>query len=69
MTLEEFLALNPAHNQPLISRSAPARIVVPVDRVESFISNLEAYDKSLTRQKPANARAPKKLALRLARQI
>jgi membrane-bound lytic murein transglycosylase D len=69
MPLEEFLALNPAHKQPLISKSAPARIVVPVDRVESFVSKLEAYDKSLTRKKPANARAPKTLALRLARQI
>jgi membrane-bound lytic murein transglycosylase D len=69
MPLEEFLALNPAHKQALISKSAPAGIVVPVDRVESFVSKLEAYDKSQTRHKPANARAPKKLALRLAHRI
>src|ERR1039457_235640 len=35
--LEEFLALNPAHNQPLISKSAPAGIVVPVETVEAFV--------------------------------
>ena len=62
--LEEFLALNPAHNQPLISKSAPAWIVVPIERVESFVSKLAAYDKSLTRQKPANARARKKVSLK-----
>jgi membrane-bound lytic murein transglycosylase D len=66
MPLEEFLALNPAHNQPLMSKSAPAGIVVPVERVESFVSELAAYDKSLTRQKPANARARKKLTLKPA---
>ena len=66
MPLEEFLALNPAHNQPLMSKSAPAGIVVPVERVESFVSKLAAYDESLTRQKPANARARKKLTLKPA---
>ena len=64
MPLEEFLALNPAHNQPLISKSTPAQIVIPVDRVESFLSKLEAYDKSLSREKPDNARARKKLAVK-----
>jgi len=38
--------------------------VVPVDKVESFVSKLEAYEKSLAREKPANARARKKLSLK-----
>jgi membrane-bound lytic murein transglycosylase D len=63
MPLDEFLALNPAHNQPLMSKGTPAQIVLPVDRVESFVSKLAAYNKSLTRQKPAVARAPKKVSL------
>jgi membrane-bound lytic murein transglycosylase D len=64
MPLEEFLALNPAHNQPLISKGTPAQIVVPVDKVEAFVSKLEAYDKSLAREKPSSSRARKKLSLK-----
>lgn len=52
VSLEEFLALNPAHKQPRISKSAPARIVIPAARVESFTSKLADYDQSRTRQKP-----------------
>lgn len=56
VSLEEFLALNPAHKQARIPKGAPAGIVVPAARVESFASNLAHYDQSRTRRKPVAAR-------------
>ena len=49
--LEEFLALNPAHNFPTISRNTRTQIVLPVEKLESFVSNLENYKKSPLREK------------------
>jgi membrane-bound lytic murein transglycosylase D len=43
VTLEEFLALNPSHNLNLISKGPGSQIVLPVDRVESFLINLDNY--------------------------
>ncbi len=47
--LEEFLALNPAHNLPTISRNTPAQIVLPVDKLESFVSKLESHKEAPVR--------------------
>lgn len=49
--LEAFLALNPAHNLATIPKNTPAQIVLPVENVDAFVSNLQNY------KKPA-ARAP-----------
>lgn len=49
--LEEFLALNPAHNLPTISKNTPAQIVLPVDKLESFVGRLENYRESPVRGK------------------
>ena len=43
ITLEEFLALNPSHNLNMISKSARSQILLPLDKLESFISNLDNY--------------------------
>lgn len=48
MTIEEFLALNPAYNRPVIPDKGGANIVLPAERVDVFISNLEAHNKPLT---------------------
>ncbi len=48
MTIEEFLALNPAYNRPVIPDKGGANIVLPADKVDVFLSNLEAYNKPLT---------------------
>ncbi len=45
MSEEEFVALNPAHNKPVAAGTGT--FIVPVDRADSFKSNLEAYDKPL----------------------
>ncbi len=45
MSEDDFVALNPAHNKPVAAGTGT--FILPVDRAESFKSNLEAYDKPL----------------------
>ena len=47
MPLEEFIALNPGFNRPIIPVAVSSRIVLPTDRVEVFHANLLKYDKAL----------------------
>lgn len=44
MPVQEFVALNPAHNRPVIKSDTP--MVIPADKVDTFISNLEAHEDS-----------------------
>jgi len=44
MPVDEFLALNPAFNRPIIPAAVNARIVLPADKVELFHANLQKYD-------------------------
>jgi membrane-bound lytic murein transglycosylase D len=44
---EEFIALNPAHNRPVILQDNTELILLPIDKVETFSANLESYDKPL----------------------
>lgn len=46
MPVEEFMALNPSHNRPVIS--ANSSIVLPTDRLNTFRNNLEQYKQPLT---------------------
>ena len=48
MTIEEFLALNPAYNRPVIPDKGGANIVLPAEKIEVFMANLEAHNKPLT---------------------
>ncbi|MDR2788608.1 MAG: transglycosylase SLT domain-containing protein [Candidatus Accumulibacter sp.] len=41
MPEEEFVALNPAHNRPVIKSDTP--LVIPAEKLETFVSNLEAH--------------------------
>jgi membrane-bound lytic murein transglycosylase D len=45
MPVEELIALNPAHNRPVIAHSDT--LVLPTDRAEVFRTNLESHDKPL----------------------
>jgi membrane-bound lytic murein transglycosylase D len=48
MPVEEFINLNPGFSRPLIRSSVASRIVLPIDRVDTFHDNLEKFeDKSL----------------------
>lgn len=44
MPVEEFVALNPGFNRPLIPVNVNPRIVLPADRVEVFHANLLKHD-------------------------
>ena len=47
ISMEEFAALNPAHNRPVILQGNSDLILLPVGAVETFRANLESYDKPL----------------------
>jgi membrane-bound lytic murein transglycosylase D len=47
ISMEEFAALNPAHNRPVILQDNSDVILLPVGAVETFRTNLESYDKPL----------------------
>ncbi|WP_300452641.1 LysM peptidoglycan-binding domain-containing protein [Accumulibacter sp.] len=62
MPVKEFVALNPAHNRPVIKSETP--MVIPADKVDTFISNLEAHegsDKPLSSWQAYTLRAGEKL--------
>jgi len=44
MPVQEFVALNPAHNRPVIKSDTP--LVIPADKLDTFMSNLEAHEQS-----------------------
>ena len=46
MSVEEFKALNPAHNKP-VAVVPTGTLLVPLDKADAFRTNLESYDKPL----------------------
>ncbi len=44
MSETEFVALNPAHNRPVIAGRGEHQILLPAAKADLFISRLEAYD-------------------------
>jgi len=47
MPLTEFVSLNPAYNRPVINAKGSRTLLLPVDKADTFASNLESYDKPL----------------------
>jgi membrane-bound lytic murein transglycosylase D len=66
VALEEFLALNPAFNLNLISNGPGTQIALPVEKLESFISNLDNYKEPPKREKSAERKTPSKPKVRAA---
>ncbi|MDO8350722.1 MAG: transglycosylase SLT domain-containing protein, partial [Gallionella sp.] len=58
---EEFIALNPAHNRPVILQDNNDFILLPVDKVETYQTNLENYDKPLVSWQAYRARKGERL--------
>ncbi len=52
VTLEEFNALNPGYDRPVILRDVNERILLPADKVAIFQQNLRNYDHSLLSWQP-----------------
>jgi membrane-bound lytic murein transglycosylase D len=44
MPMEEFLALNPGFNRPLIRASTSPRIVLPAEKIDVYYANLAKHD-------------------------
>lgn len=47
ISVDEFKALNPAHNRPVINVNGSHPLLLPADKVETFMTNLSNYDKPL----------------------
>jgi membrane-bound lytic murein transglycosylase D len=60
ISLEEFLALNPSHKLNMIAKSPRSQILLPVEKLESFISNLDSYREPPKRDKAVDGKAPSK---------
>jgi len=45
--LAEFLALNPSHNRPVINANGAPTLVLPADKAQLFLANLEGHDQPL----------------------
>jgi membrane-bound lytic murein transglycosylase D len=62
MPVPDFVALNPAHNRPVIQSETP--MVIPADKLDTFVSNLEAHEgsnKPLSSWQPYTVRPGDKL--------
>lgn len=46
MSVEEFLALNPAHNRPVIAASSDNGIQLPADRVDAFLDAIDRHEEA-----------------------
>ncbi len=46
MTIDEFVALNPAHNRPVIAATRNNQIKLPADRVAGFTAAVERHDRN-----------------------
>ena len=47
ISLDEFSALNPAHNRPVILQENADVLLLPIDKVDTFLANLESYNEPL----------------------
>ncbi|MFZ4757239.1 MAG: transglycosylase SLT domain-containing protein, partial [Burkholderiaceae bacterium] len=45
LSVEDFVALNPAHNRPVIAASRNNEIKIPSDRVDQFVKAMERHDR------------------------
>jgi len=43
MPVEELVALNPAHNRPVVATAVAPQLVLPADRADVFLINLEGH--------------------------
>jgi membrane-bound lytic murein transglycosylase D len=59
MPVDEFVALNPAHNRPVMKAETP--VVLPADKLATFQSNLENHDAPLTEWQAYTLKSGEKL--------
>jgi membrane-bound lytic murein transglycosylase D len=59
MPVDEFVALNPSHNRPVMKADTP--VVIPAEKVATFQSNLEKNDAPLTEWQAYTLKSGEKL--------
>jgi len=67
MPVDEFKSLNPAHNKPVIKADGSDTIVLPREKVQTFLTNLENHDQPLVSWQAYTVKAgekPQKIAAR-----
>lgn len=52
MSIDDFTALNPEYHRPVILQNEDAPILLPVDKVGTFLSNVDTYDKPFVSWQP-----------------
>lgn len=57
ISVDEFKALNPAHNRPVINTDGSRTLLFPTDKVEIFTANLKNHDKPLVSWQAYRAKA------------
>ncbi len=62
MPLHDFISLNPAYNRPVINAKGSHTLLLPVDKADTFASNLENYDKPLVSWKSYTLARGEKIA-------
>jgi membrane-bound lytic murein transglycosylase D len=67
MPVNELIALNPGHNRPVVQSEVSPQLVLPADRADVFVANLEMHDKPLSSWQTYTFKASDKLE-RLAAQ-
>jgi membrane-bound lytic murein transglycosylase D len=61
MPVEELVTLNPGHNRPVVAAEHAPQLILPADRAEAFVQNLERHDKPLSSWQIHTFRAGEKL--------
>lgn len=59
--LQEFNSLNPHYNRPIINAKEPTLLLLPVDKAEVFVRNLEGHQKPLVSWKPYQGKRGERL--------
>ncbi len=67
MPVSELIALNPAYNRPVMAGAENTQLVLPADRVDTFLANLENHDQPLTSWQPYTFKRGDKLEALAAR--
>lgn len=52
VTVDEFKALNPSHNRPVILQDTANLLLLPIEKIEIFQTNLDSYDQRLVSWQP-----------------
>ena len=62
MPVEELIALNPGHNRPVVSSAVAPTLVLPAERADAFVRNLESHQEPLSSWQTYTFKSGDKLA-------